>query len=156
MKNINTFLKVWGSTLVIGATLFGLDLANPTKVQAQSMYNPIEITSSGEINDTLSNKDIPTGQGGFARDYRINLKVGDQVAIDLTSEEFDTIITLIASDGITIAENDDAPDGTTNSLLFVRIKEGQEGDYIIRVRSFGETGGGDFVLNVARLCECDE
>jgi len=118
------------------------------------MYNPIEITSSDEINDTLSDQDIPTGMGGFARDYRISLQAGDQVAIDLTSDEFDSIITLIGADGMTIAENDDAPDGTTNSLLFMRIKEEQAGDYIIRVRAFGETGSGNFILKVSRLCEC--
>jgi len=138
---------------MIGATLFGLEVVAPLQAQAQ-MYNPIEITSSDEINDTLSDQDIPTGMGGFARDYRISLQAGDQVAIDLTSDEFDSIITLIGADGMTIAENDDAPDGTTNSLLFMRIKEEQAGDYIIRVRAFGETGSGDFILKVSRLCEC--
>lgn len=153
MKKIKTFVKVWSSSLMIGATLFGLEIAAPLQAQAQ-MYNPIEITSSDEINDTLSDQDIPTGMGGFARDYRISLQAGDQVAIDLTSDEFDSIITLIGADGMTIAENDDAPDGTTNSLLFMRIKEEQAGDYIIRVRAFGETGSGDFILKVSRLCEC--
>ncbi len=153
MKKIKTFVKVWSSSLMIGATLFGLEVVAPLQAQAQ-MYNPIEITSSDEINDTLSDQDIPTGMGGFARDYRISLQAGDQVAIDLTSDEFDSIITLIGADGMTIAENDDAPDGTTNSLLFMRIKEEQAGDYIIRVRAFGETGSGDFILKVSRLCEC--
>jgi hypothetical protein len=36
-----------------------------------------------EISDTLSNKDIPTGQGGFARDYAIKLNQGDNLSIDL-------------------------------------------------------------------------
>jgi hypothetical protein len=154
MKKIKNFVKIWSSSLVIGATLFGLEVAAPLKVQAQAMYNPIVINSSQVINDVLSDKDIPTGQGGFARDYRITLKAGDQVAIDLLSDEFDTIVTLIGSDGMTFAENDDAPDGTTNSLLFIRIKEDQAGDYIIRVRSFGEAGSGSFSLKVSRLCEC--
>jgi len=56
---------------------------------------------------------------------------------------------LIADDGSTIAENDDGPDGSTNSLLFVRITE--KGKYIIRVLSFGETGGGKFNLKIDRL-----
>jgi hypothetical protein len=113
------------------------------------LYNPIPLTSGNELSDTLTENDIPTGEGGFARDYLINLQDGDQVAIDLISESFDTIVTLMASDGSTVAENDDGPDGSTNSLLFARITE--TGQYIIRVRAFGETGGGPFTLKVTRL-----
>ena len=54
-------------------------------------------------------------------------------------------------DGTTIAENDDSPDGTTNSLLFTRITE--DGKYIIRVRSFALSGSGNFNLRVTKLQE---
>ncbi len=74
---------------------------------------------------------------------------GDQIAIDLASDTFDTIVTLLAEDGTTVAENDDGPDGTTNSLLFTRITK--TGTYIVRVRSFGEVAGGPFDLKVTRL-----
>nr|WP_315862450.1 PPC domain-containing protein [Picosynechococcus sp. PCC 7117] len=113
------------------------------------MYRPLGIRSGQEINQRLSDQDIPTGEGGFARDYVITLQEGDQVAIDLLSDDFDTIVLLLAADGSTIAENDDAADGSTNSLLFVRINE--TGRYIVRVRAFGETGNGDFSLKVTRL-----
>ena len=56
----------------------------------------------------------------------MRLEAGEQVAIDLTSEDFDTI-----------------------SLLFARITQG--GKYIVRVRAFGETGSGSFKLKVTRL-----
>ena len=59
------------------------------------------------------------------------------------------MVLLLGADGATVAENDDGPDGSTNSLLFSRITE--TGRYIIRVRAFGETGGGNFRLNVTRL-----
>lgn len=112
-------------------------------------YKPIPLTSGNEISDQLSNKDIPTGQGGFARDYEVELSDGDQVAIDLTSDDFDTIVSLLSEDGSTIAENDDGPDGTTNSLLFTRIVDA--GTYVIRVRAFGETNGGKYTLKITRL-----
>ncbi|MEM8604521.1 MAG: PPC domain-containing protein [Cyanobacteria bacterium P01_H01_bin.121] len=128
------------TALVVGVSSRGL---------AQSLYNPIRVLPANEISDTLSESDIPTGQGGFARDYRVSLQAGDQVAIDLVSDSFDTIVTLLADDGSTIAENDDGPDGTTNSLLFTRIT--QSGDYIVRVRSFGEATGGLFTLKITRL-----
>ena len=119
-------------------------------VQAESkIYDPPSISSEQVISDTLTENDIPTGEGGFARDYFVQLEKGDQVAIDLTSDNFDSMVTLIAADGATIAENDDGPDGTTNSLLFSRITEA--GKYIVRVRAFGETSGGKFTLKLTKL-----
>ncbi len=129
-------------SLVLGLTPF------PVRGQ-QRIYNPIPIKSDSEISDRLSDQDIPTGEGGFAKDYWVQLEKGDQVAIDLTSDEFDSVVILLGADGATIAENDDGPDGSTNSLLFSRITD--SGRYIIRVGAFGETGGGNFRLKVTRL-----
>lgn len=122
--------------------------AAAAKAQNQ-LYNPIPMPPTNEVSETLTDKDIPIEKGGFARDYVIDLSAGDQVAIDLTSESFDTILTLLASDGSTVGENDDGPDGSTNSLLFTRITEA--GRYIVRVRAFGATNGGAFKLKVTRL-----
>ncbi|MDY6940774.1 MAG: PPC domain-containing protein [Cyanobacteriota bacterium] len=119
------------------------------RTQAQDIYNPILLPSSGEISDTLTVEDIPTGQGGFARDYLVELQDGDQITIDVTSDSFDTIVSLMTPDGLIVSENDDGPDGSTNSLLFTRINSG--GTYTIRVRAFGETGDGPFNLKVTRL-----
>lgn len=119
------------------------------RAQQTKVYVPVPIAPGKPAADTLTEKDIPTGQGGFARDYSIALKEGDQVAIDLSSDNFDTIVTLMAADGSTVAENDDGPDGSTNSLLFTRIPK--SGSYIIRVRAFGESSGGPFTLKVTRL-----
>lgn len=128
-------------------------IATPAAAQL-TLYNPVSISSDKEIADTLTEKDIPTGEGGFARDYYVQLQKGDQVAIDLTSDEFDTMLMLIAEDGSTVAENDDGPDGSTNSLLFSRITE--NGNYIVRVRAFGETSGGKFNLKLTRLKATDK
>ena len=141
--------KTFSRSLMIA--LFSLMLGLPTlPVRGQQrIYSPISIKSDGPISDRLTDQDIPTGGGGFAKDYTIQLQRGDQVAIDLTSDEFDSVVLLLGADGATVAENDDGPDGSTNSLLFSRITE--TGRYIIRVRAFGETGGGNFRLNVTRL-----
>lgn len=144
----NASLLNWRRAMIIPATVVAITMS-AARVKAQSMYNPIELRGRYEITDTLTEKDIPTGQGGFARDYKVNLTDIDQVAIDLMSDEFDAIVSLIAPDGTTVAENDDGPDGTTNSLLFARIQE--TGDYIVRVRAFGESGIGSFNLKVTRL-----
>ena len=144
------FAARFSFALLVPATLLAVSLtAAVARAQNCSLYNPISLPSSGEVSDTLTDKDIPIGEGGFARDYVVNLNGGDQVAIDLTSESFDSIVTLLAADGSTVGENDDGPDGSTNSLLFTRINE--TGKYIIRVRAFGQTGGGAFKLKMTRL-----
>ncbi|NJP12562.1 MAG: peptidase [Leptolyngbyaceae cyanobacterium RU_5_1] len=117
--------------------------------QTNRIYNPIPMTPGKSVTDKLTKSDIPTGQGGFARDYVVQLQGGNQLAIDLISDNFDTLVYLIANDGTTIAENDDGPDGSTNSLLFTRIAK--TGTYYIRVRSFGEVAGGNFTLKVTLL-----
>ena len=135
------------SVMAIAFCTLGLQIL-PVQAEAK-IYDPPSIVSEKAISDTLTENDIPTGEGGFARDYHIQLQKGDQVAIDLTSDNFDSMVMLIAADGATVAENDDGPDGTTNSLLFSRITEA--GKYIVRVRAFGETSGGKFTLKVTRL-----
>jgi hypothetical protein len=143
------FIAVIHSVLTFSIASLLLSV-NPLVANAQTVvYKPIPLTPGKNIVDKLSNKDIPTGQGGFSRDYVVTLQPGNQLAIDLASENFDTIVYLIASDGTTVAENDDGPDGTTNSLLFTRITK--PGTYYIRVRSFGEVAAGNFTLKVTML-----
>ena len=115
------------------------------------VYEPIPLPISRPIVDTLSSVDIPLGQGGFARDYIVSLSVGDQVVIELKSERFDTFVSLLASDGSTVGENDDGPDGTTNSLLIVCIPKSDI--YTVRVQASGEAkeAVGPFTLFVRRL-----
>jgi hypothetical protein len=136
-------------SLIFSLTLLVIGLSVKS-VSAQSRpYNPINLEIGREITDTLSNQDVPTGQGGFSRDYLISLREGEQVAIEAKSKAFDTIVSLIATGGTTVSENDDGPDGTTNSLLFARVVKA--GNYVVRVRSFGEKPDGVFTLKVTRL-----
>ncbi|MBD2771767.1 PPC domain-containing protein [Iningainema tapete] len=136
--------------VVIPATLLVIGVSTTAAfAQFNKLYSPIPLPATSEVSDTLSDKDIPTGQGGFARDYLVKLNKGDNLAVDLSSDNFDSIITLLGPDGSTLAENDDGPDGSSNSLLFTRIVK--TGTYVVRVRSFGETGVGSFKLKVTRL-----
>ena len=132
--------------LAVPALLLATGL-NAGKASAQ-LYNPSTLGSE-EISDTLSVSDIPTGFGGFAKDYVVNLEAGDQITIDAISNDFDTLVTLMDANGVTVSDNDDGPDGSTNSLLFARISEG--GKYTIRVRSYAGEGSGPFTIKLARL-----
>ncbi|MEL6553574.1 MAG: PPC domain-containing protein [Cyanobacteria bacterium J06621_11] len=131
---------------VVPTLLLSLGL-NSGKASAQ-LYNPPTLGSE-EVSDTLTPADIPTGFGGFAKDYIVDLEAGDQITIDAISDDFDTLVTLMDANGITVSENDDGPDGSTNSLLFARISEG--GKYTIRVRSYAGEGAGPFTVKLARL-----
>jgi uncharacterized membrane protein len=136
--------------IIIPAALLAIGASTTASfAQTGKMYNPLPLPLSYEVNDSLTDKDIPTGQGGFARDYMVKLNKGENLAIDLSSDSFDSIITLLGPNGSTVAENDDGPDGSSNSLLFTRLNE--TGNYVVRVRSFGETGVGAFKLKVTRL-----
>ena len=114
-----------------------------------SVYKPTQITSGSEINDILTDKDIPTGQKGFARDYAIEAQKDERLEITVDSGSFDTVLSLIDSKGEVIAENDDAAPDTTNSLIFFKVR--QSGSYIVRVSSFGGSSGGKFTLKVSKL-----
>jgi Bacterial pre-peptidase C-terminal domain len=150
------WLLIFTATLT-HATIGDRAIANPrrevfrniTLLSDRSVYNPLPLPSNGEIREILSDRDIPTGEGGFARDYSIQLAPGDQLAVDVTSENFDTVVMLINYQGKTLGKNDDGPDGSSNSLLFTRIKEA--GTYYIRVQGFGETSSGEFKLKVSKL-----
>lgn len=148
-QSVGQWGKLWGMAMLVA---IGVAMAEPVHGQT-SMYNPRPIGSGDTITDTLTRNDIPTGFGGFARDYVINLEAGDHIVIDLSSTDFDTIITLIAPDGSTLGENDDGPDGTTNSMLFARII--QDGEYFLRVRPYAGQGEGTFDLKVTRLRPVD-
>lgn len=146
---MSKLLSKFSLALMLPAALVTVGVGAMSASAQSTMYNPIPLPSNNEITDALTDKDIPTGFGGFARDYLVTLEEGDQVAIDLTSDEFDTIITLIGPDGATFGENDDGPDGTTNSLLFARITI--PGNYVVRVRPYAGQGLGTFNLKVTRL-----
>jgi hypothetical protein len=137
--------------LIVPMSLFAVCLSAVVASAQVQEYKPIPLMQFGkDVKDTLSNQDIPTGDGGFARDYVVHLTAGDQVVIELKSDSFDTIVTLLADNGSTVGENDDGPDGTSNSLLFARIVK--SGKYVVRVRAFGgKAEGGSFSLKVTRL-----
>lgn len=146
---IKAFAARLSQLAIVPATLLTIGMDATTAFAQSKLYEPIPLPAGSEVTDKLSEKDIPTGEGGYARDYMVKFNKGDNVAIDLSSDSFDSILTLLAPDGSTVAENDDGPDGSSNSLLFTRIAE--SGTYIIRVRAFGETGVGTFKLKVTRL-----
>ncbi len=133
--------------LLAALAIAGLTL--PAIAAPIEIYKPQPLPESNAISGEITINDIPTGTGGFARDYRISVKTGDRLEIELTSDECDTVVKLIANDGTTLVENEDRGDGSTHSRIFTSID--QEGEYTIRVQAFGNSTGGKFDLKVTRL-----
>ena len=114
-----------------------------------NVYKPTPITSGVDINDILTDNDIPTGQKGFARDYAIAAQKDQRLEITVKAQGFDTVLSLLDNKGEVIAENDDAVGDNTNSMIFVKVQ--QSGIYTVRVSSFGGSSGGKFTLIVNKL-----
>lgn len=137
----------------VGVSVIFLSLTSHISVSLaqvnNTVYKPTAIASGVDVNDILTDKDIPTGQKGFARDYTINVQKDERLEIAVNSGSFDTVLSLLDSKGEVVAENDDAVGDSTNSLIFFKIR--QSGNYIVRVSSFGGSSGGKFTLRVNKL-----
>ena len=72
------------------------------------------------------------------QEYPITVEAGDVVAIVLTSEDFDTVLTLLDPDGEEVAFNDDFG-GTLNSRIVYSAKV--SGTYTVITKSFDGQGG---------------
>jgi hypothetical protein len=135
-------------SIAVGMSLISAMVAIEPGLAQSKSYEPIPLRSE-VISDVLTDRDIPTGEKGFAKDYILKVDAENRLEISVASEAFDTVVSLIGDDGDVIAENDDGQPRGTDSVLFVKVDK--PGDYIIRVKSFGGRSGGKFTLRVTKL-----
>lgn len=81
--------------------------------------------------------------------YPIDIEEGDVLAIIVTSEDFDTVVSLVGPDGEEVAFNDDFG-GTLNSRIVYTAPA--SGSYTIVTKSF-DGQGGDYSLEVRPASE---
>jgi hypothetical protein len=124
------------------------------------LYTIAVETFSGDTGDytlTLSTATIDTIEYSDSVDgllevsgtagYRFTGEAGDVITITVRSSEFDTYVTLSESAGsYPLAENDDGGDGT-NSLIGPFTLP-SDGVYIITVRSYSNSSGGRYTLQL--------
>jgi hypothetical protein len=139
---------LWTVAIAVCSITISFDHAI-AQVRNRVPYQPSMVAIGVDINDILTDKDIPTGQKGFARDYLIAATKDERLEITVNAGKFDTVLSLLDSKGEVIAENDDIASDDTNSQIFLRIR--QDGTYTIRVSSFGGSSGGKFTLRVNKL-----
>jgi tetratricopeptide (TPR) repeat protein len=83
------------------------------------------------------------------QEYTLDISEGDVLAIIVTSEDFDTVVSLVAPDGEEVAFNDDFG-GTLNSRIVYTATA--SGNYTIVAKSF-DGQGGDYSLEVRPASE---
>ncbi|MBW4437382.1 MAG: PPC domain-containing protein [Pleurocapsa minor GSE-CHR-MK-17-07R] len=94
---------------------------------------------NGSVSATL-----PSGR---TFDYTYQAEAGETVTFLLTSEDFDTFLELFNADGTIITADDDSG-GSLDSLITRTFST--SGEYVLRVRSFGNSSGGPFTLTATR------
>lgn len=109
------------------------------------------ITLDVPIENALGNQDSRTsGPDAIVyTDYRLNLRQGQSVRIDLTSNDFDAYLELYRGgqklgDPL-VSDDDGGPEGTNSRLKFTAD---QAGEYVVRVRPFMGVEGGSYRLSV--------
>ncbi|MEO1004251.1 MAG: pre-peptidase C-terminal domain-containing protein [Cyanobacteria bacterium J06638_38] len=80
--------------------------------------------------------------------YPLEGKAGESFTIYLESDEFDSFVALVDSNGNTIKENDDISEENSNSRIRVTLPE--DGTYNIIVNTYDEQGTGKYVLTLSR------
>ena len=106
--------------------------------------SPIQVGAS--IQGRLEAQD---GEGEKLQDrYRLTAQRGERVRIDLSSPEFDTLLTLQMPDGTMVANDDHGEETGTNSRIETVLAEA--GEYIIAVTSYGEGEKGKYRLSLGR------
>lgn len=98
---------------------------------------------------TLETGDRVIEEDGSLYDfYPLEGKAGDSFNIYLESDQFDTFVALVDSNGNTIKENDDISEEDSNSRIRVKLPE--DGTYNIIVNTYDQQGTGQYVLTVSR------
>lgn len=77
---------------------------------------PTPISIGQTVNGNLTTSACPLGDGTFYNAYSFNGTAGQQIAVSMTSSDFDTYLFLNRPDGSTLAENDDGGGGRNSRI----------------------------------------
>ncbi|MGV3579315.1 PPC domain-containing protein [Brevundimonas sp.] len=134
--------------------------ASPLYADADGLYS-LELTDRGPqplpgsilvgatARGTLTDEDAIADDGSFYDAYKISVKAGDKLRLTMVSNEFDAFIDVGQEDEsglFTSVVSDDDSLSDTHAKLDWAVEE--EGDYIIRARSFASGQEGAYALTV--------
>jgi tetratricopeptide (TPR) repeat protein len=133
MQPLNMRSMGWLTTIVIANSLGGILLvatANPV----QSQTEPDVILREEAVLQPIY------------QEHTFTATAGEPIRISVTSDQFDTVLSLVNPDGEEIAYNDDYG-GSLNSTIITTVPA--DGTYTIQVRAFGGSQFGDYTLTVS-------
>jgi len=123
-------------------------LPPPLPTQPPGERTP-DLTRWTSYTGSLTESDAGIGGVRFD-DYLVTLGPDEDLFIQLDSDAFDPIVQVLPAgdrEGMVLAGDDDSGPGVNAHLWFA---PGTEGDYIVRVTSFGGNGTGEYRLRLGR------
>jgi len=134
--------------------------ASPLFADAKGLYSlelldrgpqplPGSILVGATARGTLNEEDAIAEDGSFYDAYKITVKTGDKLRLTMVSNEFDAFIDIGREDesGVfTSVVSDDDSLSDTHAKVDWAVE--QEGDYVIRARSFSSGQSGGYALTV--------
>jgi hypothetical protein len=109
---------------------------------------PGSIIVGGTARGTLSEDDAIAEDGSFYDAYRISVKAGDKLRLTMVSNEFDTYLDIGRGEGaewMSVASDDDSL-SDTHAKVDWSVEE--DGEYVIRARSFASGQTGAYALTI--------
>ncbi len=133
---------------VIRATSFGRDAAGGYRLSLESRSGSggAQPMRGSRVEGRLEAGDATASGGGLYDDWTFGGRAGERISVSLRSDDFDTVLELGTGTGgsfRSIASNDDGGDGL-DSYLDTTLP--RSGTFTLRVRSFGGSGSGFYVL----------
>ncbi len=155
------FIKIMLDQALEETADYGYDVEFPEEVLTNSYFEedlssieptPFDVGASEPVSGNLAFEEESTDTADMSVAYYelTGLNTGDTVAATLSSQDFDTYLTLIAATeegGEVILENDDFDGSYSESQVAFTAQEGVSG-YIVEVRSYAGEGSGAYSLTV--------
>lgn len=98
------------ATIVVGGQVFSITQSGGGPCA------PTPISIGQTVNGNLTTNDCPLGDGTFYDAYSFSATAGQQVAVSMASNQFDTFLILNRPDGSTLAVDDDGGGGTNSRI----------------------------------------
>lgn len=135
----------------VGAKTGPYTLSVAERQAGPTTATPHPIEPGQEVTGTLNDED-PQGEDDSFYDYwTYQGKAGERLRITMTSDAFDTFVSIGTVDGNSyneLAGNDDGPEGTNSVLEFTLPNDGV---YTIRAKALSGENEGEYKLKVEKL-----
>jgi CHAT domain-containing protein/tetratricopeptide (TPR) repeat protein len=142
-----------GLWLVTPATASNVSLTIASETPLRTAQTPLTESAFPTIITGRLDANSPTlPDGSHYQEHTFEGKAGDQIVIELSSEEFDTYLILKKPDGEVIAENDDGISGT-DSVVIITLPT--TGTYTILANTYTAGATGSYQLERRAATEAD-